>query len=74
MCTSVDVTLSRQLPLNSFNFVLFFVETCRSLGQPVMKILNVLGDEAAGPGVVLPASFVGGTQQELGVGLCRRKV
>jgi hypothetical protein len=39
-----------------------------------MKILNVLGDEAAGPGVVMSASFVRGTQHELSVGLCRRKI
>jgi hypothetical protein len=36
-----------------------------------MKLLHVLGDEAAGPGGVDLASFVAGALQELNIGLCR---
>jgi hypothetical protein len=40
-------------------------------GQPAMKLLHQLGDEAAGPGGITQASFVAGTLRELSVGLCR---
>jgi hypothetical protein len=36
-----------------------------------MKLLHLLGDESAGPGVVTRASFVNGALRELSVGLCR---
>jgi hypothetical protein len=47
------------------------VETYRRLGQLAMKLLHLLGDEAAGPGGVMWASFVNGALRELSVGLCR---
>jgi hypothetical protein len=49
----------------------FSVETYGRLGQPAMKLLHVLGDEAAGPGGVDLASFVAGALRELNTGLCR---
>jgi hypothetical protein len=36
-----------------------------------MKLLHVLGDEAAGPGGVDRSSFVAGALCELSIGLCR---
>jgi hypothetical protein len=36
-----------------------------------MKLLHQLADEAAGPGGITPAPFVGGTLRELSVGRCR---
>jgi hypothetical protein len=36
-----------------------------------MKLLHVLGDEAAGPGGVTRASFVAVALREIRVGLCR---
>jgi hypothetical protein len=47
------------------------VETYGRLGQPAMKLLHLLGDEASGPGGVTQASFVNGALRELSVGLCR---
>jgi hypothetical protein len=47
------------------------VESYGRLGQPAMKLLHQLGDEAAGPGGITRASFVAGTLRELSVGLCR---
>jgi hypothetical protein len=41
------------------------------LGQPAMKLLHLLGDEAPGPGGVTRASLVNGALQELSVDLCR---
>jgi hypothetical protein len=52
-------------------FVPFSVETYGRLGQPAMKLLHVLGDEAAGLGGVTRATFVNGALRELSVGLCR---
>jgi hypothetical protein len=49
----------------------FCVESYGRLGQPAMKLLHALGDEAAGPGGVQRASFVAGALRELSVGLCR---
>jgi hypothetical protein len=37
---------------NGYPFVPFSVESCGRLGQPAMKLLHALGDEAAGPGGV----------------------
>jgi hypothetical protein len=46
------------------------VESYERLGQPAMKLLHALGDEAAGPGGVDGASLAG-AQSKLCVGLCR---
>jgi hypothetical protein len=56
---------------NGYAFVPFSVESHRRIGQPAMKLLHQLGDEAAGPGGIAWASFVAGTLRELSVGLCR---
>jgi hypothetical protein len=56
---------------HGYGFVPFSVETYGRLGQPAMKLLHSLGDEAAGPGGVTRASFVNGALRELSVGLCR---
>jgi hypothetical protein len=44
------------------------VESYGRLNQPV-KMLHTLGEEAAGPGGVFPASFVEGALRGLSVGL-----
>jgi hypothetical protein len=36
-----------------------------------MKLLQALGDEAAGPGGITRTSFVAGALREISVGLCR---
>jgi hypothetical protein len=36
-----------------------------------MKLLHQLGEEAAGPGGIIRASFVAYTLRELSVGICR---
>jgi hypothetical protein len=58
---------------HGYGFVPFSAETYSGLGQPAMKLLHVLGDEAAGPhgGVrgCAWASFVNGALRELSVGL-----
>jgi hypothetical protein len=41
------------------------------LGQPEMKLLHALGDEAASLGRVNRASFVAGALRELSMGMCR---
>jgi hypothetical protein len=56
---------------HGYGFVPFSVETYGCLGQPAMKLLHLLGDEAAGPGGVTRASFVNGALRELSVGLRR---
>jgi hypothetical protein len=56
---------------HGYGFVPFSLETYGRLGQPAMKLLHLLGDEAAGPGGVMRASFVNGALRELSVGLCR---
>jgi hypothetical protein len=56
---------------NGYAFVPFSMESYGLIGQPAMKLLHQLGDEAAGPGGITRASFVAGTLQELSVGLCR---
>jgi hypothetical protein len=56
---------------NGYSFVPFSVESYGRLGQPAMTLLHSLGDEAAGPGGVSRASFVGGALRELSVGLIR---
>jgi hypothetical protein len=50
-----------------YAFVPFSVETYSRLGQLAMKLLHLLGDEAAGPGGVTRASFVNGALRELWV-------
>jgi hypothetical protein len=56
---------------NGYAFVPFSVESYGRIGQPAMKLLHQLSDEAAGPGGITRASFVAGTLRELSVGLCR---
>jgi hypothetical protein len=56
---------------HGYSFVPFSVETFGRLGQPAIKLLHLLGDEAAGPGGVTRASFVNGALRERSVGLCR---
>jgi hypothetical protein len=56
---------------HGYGFAPFSVETCGRLGQPSMKLLHLLGVEAADPGDVTRASFVNDALQELSVGLCR---
>jgi hypothetical protein len=51
-----------------FPFVPFSVESYGRLGQPAMKLLHALGDEAASPGGVSRASFVAGALRELSIG------
>jgi hypothetical protein len=62
-------TYSRVEP-NGYPFVPFSVESYGRIGQPAMKLLHALGDEAAGPGRVKRASFPGALQ-ETRIGLCR---
>jgi hypothetical protein len=56
---------------NGYPFVPFSVESYGRIGQPAMKLLHALGDEAAGPDGVTRASFVAGALREVSVGLCR---
>jgi hypothetical protein len=56
---------------HGYGFIPFSLETYGRLGQPAMKLLHSLGDEAASPGGVTRASFVNGALPELSVGLCR---
>jgi hypothetical protein len=55
---------------NGYSFETFSVVLYRHLGQSLMKLLNLLGDQTAEPGGVTRALFVAGTQQELSSGLC----
>jgi hypothetical protein len=64
-------TVYARVEPHGYGFVPFSVETYGRLGQPAMKLLHSLGDEAAGPGGVTRASFVNGALRELSVGLCR---
>jgi hypothetical protein len=56
---------------NGFPYVPLSVENYGRLGQPAMKLLHALGDEAASPDGVGWASFVAGALCELSIGLCR---
>jgi hypothetical protein len=56
---------------HGYGLVPFSVEPYFRLGQPAMKLLHLLGDEAACPGGVIGASFVHGALRELSVGLCK---
>jgi hypothetical protein len=58
---------------NSFPFVPFSMESYGRLGQPPIKLLHELGDEAAGPGRVDWASLVAGALRKLKAGWCRGK-
>jgi hypothetical protein len=60
--------------LHGYGFIPFFVDTYGRLGQPAMKLLHLLGNEAASPGGVTRASFVNGALRELNVGLCRGNI
>jgi hypothetical protein len=55
----------------SYGFVPFSVETHvhGRFGQPAIRLLHSLGDEAAGPRGVTRASFVNCALRELSVGL-----
>jgi hypothetical protein len=64
-------TAYARLESNGYEFVPAFVESYGRLSQPAMKLLHTLGEEAAGPGGILRASFVEGALRELGVGLVR---
>jgi hypothetical protein len=55
---------------NGYGFVPFFVDTYGRLGQPTMKLLHLVGEDAAGPGEVTRASFAAGTLRELSIWLC----
>jgi hypothetical protein len=65
-------TYSRVEP-NGYPFVPFSAESYGRIGQPAMKLLHAMGDEAAGPGGVTRVSFVAGALREISVGLCRSK-
>jgi hypothetical protein len=56
---------------NGHLFVPFSVESYGRIGQPALKLLHALGDEAAGPGGVTRASLVAGAFWEISAGLCR---
>jgi hypothetical protein len=56
---------------NGYAFVPFSVESYWRIGQPAMKLLHALGDEAAGPGGGTRASFIAGASREISVWLCR---
>jgi hypothetical protein len=58
---------------NGYGFVQFSVETYGWIGQPAMKLVHDLGEEAAqaGPSGVSRSSIVAGALRELSVGLCR---
>jgi hypothetical protein len=64
-------TAYARVELHGYGFVPFSIRTYIRLGQPAMKLLHLLGDEAAGPGGVMRASFVNGALREQSVGLCR---
>jgi hypothetical protein len=55
---------------HGYGFIPFSVETYGRLGQLAMKLLHLLGGEAASPGGVTRASFMHGALRELSVGLC----
>jgi hypothetical protein len=57
-----------RVELNGYSFVPYSVELYGRLGQPSMKLLHSLSDEAAGPCGVLRASFVAGALREFSVG------
>jgi hypothetical protein len=62
-----QATYARVEP-NGFPFVPFSMESYGNLGQPAMKLLHALSDDAAGPGGVNWASFVVSALQELSIG------
>jgi hypothetical protein len=57
-------TYSRVEP-NGYPFVPYSVESYGRIGQPAMKLIHALGDEAAGPGGVTRASLVASALQEI---------
>jgi hypothetical protein len=56
---------------HGYDFVPLSAEICSCHDQTAMKLLHLLGDNAAGPVGVTRASFVNGALRELSVGLCR---
>jgi hypothetical protein len=64
-------TAYARVELHGYGFVPFSVETYGRLGQLAMKLLHLLGDEAADLGGVTRASFVHGALRELSVDVCR---
>jgi hypothetical protein len=56
---------------NGYSLVPFSVVSYGRLGHPAMKLSQLLGDEAAGPGSVSRAVFVAGALRELSIGLIR---
>jgi hypothetical protein len=56
---------------NGYSFVPFSVVSYGRLGHPAMKLLQLLGDEAVGPGGVLRSVFVAGALWKLSTGLLR---
>jgi hypothetical protein len=62
-------TYSR-VELNGYPFVPFSVESFGRIGQPAMKLLHALGDEAALAGS-RERPFVAGALRKISVGLCR---
>jgi hypothetical protein len=69
-CQQKRARYSRAEP-NGYPFLPFSVESYGRIGQPAMKLLHALGDEAAGPGGVTRGSFVAGALREISVGLCK---
>jgi hypothetical protein len=59
---------------NGYRLVPFSVETYGRIGQPAMKLMHDLGEEAVGPGGVSRLFFVAGALRELSVGLCRGSI
>jgi hypothetical protein len=53
-------TVYARVEPNGYSFVPFPVEKYMRLGQPAIKLLHLLGSEAAGLGNVIRASFVNG--------------
>jgi hypothetical protein len=60
-------TTYAQLDPNGYDFIPVSVDSYEHWSQPAMKLLHTLGEEAAGPGGVSRASFVGGALREVSV-------
>jgi hypothetical protein len=56
---------------NGYPSVPFSVESYGRIGQPALKPMHALGDEAASPGRVMRVSFVAGALREISAGLFR---
>jgi hypothetical protein len=64
-------TAYARVELNGSSFVPFSVESYGRLGQPAMKLLHLIVDEAAASCGVSQASFMAGALRELSIGLVR---